>query len=504
MRKLITIIWIIVVLLWTTQALSIKFSDINQTMKTKYSDIHFWAWWNNFIWWIFWMDPIILDEAEEIIVWYETIRCKKQLNWLYFNANRWNRIWPMDQVMLMNLKKKSSNYRWLSMKWWLYTNCDKDTYGVYGMLKYTINWDDSYVIAWLKFDQIKNKIASSEFDASFQYKDWFSPVWYIFDSYWWIWLVGWQMGWTILSNKTLTDISQTDNIDNSQAETDNIDNSSSLLSIIRSKFEQKSEEAPIPFQVKKVTNDTETESVDKNLQSKILLSKNLVVWWNSFVPNSVLITEIDELVPNLCKWSWQSFEIDFSKDIICIDWARLNSVDIDMSYIIGKTLIVKSTDLILQGKSMESDQSLDIFIQGWNLILWDIKPSSWFNWNWDVVTLDSPVTVTSWVNINWTLIIDWLLLGSQANSFLHKLYIHGFVVSNNSYWIAVQKKFFVEWWVMKAYKYNDFIDLNNVFTRRCWENKKSTDGVNCSNKTDKYWENPLIVIDRKWSSRIRK
>ena len=48
--------------------------------------------------------------------------CKMQLKWLYYNAERWDRLWPLDEQALHNFEK-FGNTGWVTMDWWIYTLC---------------------------------------------------------------------------------------------------------------------------------------------------------------------------------------------------------------------------------------------------------------------------------------------------------------------------------------------------------------------------------------------
>ena len=82
--------------------------------------------WNNFGW-LFYFSNGFGDSTDwlgefTVKIWndentQETYECKKRVKWFYYNAERWERLWPLDNDTFSNLND------WLQIIWWLYTRC---------------------------------------------------------------------------------------------------------------------------------------------------------------------------------------------------------------------------------------------------------------------------------------------------------------------------------------------------------------------------------------------
>ena len=96
-------------------------------LTDKIIQIHFADNWNNFGWFIYYgnIDEETTNEdqfqvaVQEKDGWYI---CKNQLKWFYYNAERWERLWPLDKTTedSRNVDSKIS--------WWIYTACDLSWY----------------------------------------------------------------------------------------------------------------------------------------------------------------------------------------------------------------------------------------------------------------------------------------------------------------------------------------------------------------------------------------
>lgn len=120
-------IWLIIrVLQWSAQEANPFFpfnSFIAQHNNT--TNIHFQYGWNNLTWILAWSWWMTLPTPELIYLTgsASNATCSKQLEWLYYNAIRGSKLWPLDQNTLNKLKELDWSYNGMIVQWWIYTDC---------------------------------------------------------------------------------------------------------------------------------------------------------------------------------------------------------------------------------------------------------------------------------------------------------------------------------------------------------------------------------------------
>lgn len=194
--------------------------------------IHFADNWNDFGWLFYFSngswENIINTEDEEVIeyvtVWSDTYWCKKQIKWWYYNAERWERLWPLD-----NDTKNAWWLQDLQMDWWIYTRCATewfdaaraecvsgalnqginyndcieeirkiykwDEYGYYGSLKHGFSWQQLIFVEWVNYYSDNNNANHDFINVNKNNKELAStfirfwnkfPVWFIYDTNGWV------------------------------------------------------------------------------------------------------------------------------------------------------------------------------------------------------------------------------------------------------------------------------------------------------------------------------
>lgn len=120
-------VWLIVrVLQWSAQEANPFFpfnSFIAQHNNT--TNISFQYWWNSLSWILAWSWRMTLSTPEIIYLTgtSSSATCSKQLEWLYYNAIRGSKLWPLDQNSLQKLKELDGSYNWMIVQGGLYTSC---------------------------------------------------------------------------------------------------------------------------------------------------------------------------------------------------------------------------------------------------------------------------------------------------------------------------------------------------------------------------------------------
>ena len=122
--------------LWVT--LNINFRSWSASGKgisnQNISPIHFAENGNDFGWILYisdlslvWTDMDESGETEDGTLWWievkmgdTTYRCTHEVQWYYYNSQRWERLWPLDLNTYTMFKKTDWG---LTFSWWLYTSC---------------------------------------------------------------------------------------------------------------------------------------------------------------------------------------------------------------------------------------------------------------------------------------------------------------------------------------------------------------------------------------------
>jgi hypothetical protein len=145
----------------TTHANSIEFDDNILNLFpwiTGYTNsAHFTYWGNDFAWIFFLLSPGY--SWDSITLWSQTKTCSKQIKWLYYNDQRWFRLWPLDIQTLQTLQSASITwYNNLTMSGWWYTLCSwSNPDEIYWQITHDrYNWTIFNMIAWVNYDFTNN------------------------------------------------------------------------------------------------------------------------------------------------------------------------------------------------------------------------------------------------------------------------------------------------------------------------------------------------------------
>lgn len=506
--SIILCIWLFFYLNYSNWLILLNFNSILEWMSNRFSNVHFALWWNNFLWWIIWLNSNTLTTPITINYWWSSKVCYKQLDWIYFNSARWLRTWPMTSWSLSFLKTYNSSYNNLNLSWWFYSACNWEPFSIYWIIEYTKNSHKTYLIWWVTMDANWNKYTSTWFSQNFQYMNWTVPIWYIFDSQWWIWFVWWEFSWNVYTSSI--------NMLNNWSWINQIFNSSwNILTANIWWTIYTADGSSINWWINTMSKlwilwilwfsrSWAVDAVRQAIISNIWRRENtnsqkisFVDWWQVNFKNS--LNYLKKKTYYLCNWKRTTDNITTSPwnwQIFCYDWSWWNwDQSININTFQWKTVIVKNANLTLTNLSL-NNWSIDIFVDEWNLILENSAPDSDFNMYWEEVTSN---WVTEWIKIVWNIFVNWLLLWDWSNNtFNHKLYIYWKLMSLNTLWEPTnQRKTFVNETINDWNNYDDKIKIDNVFDWTCdviewiWN-----DWVDCSITWDIYKYNSLIIIDR--------
>lgn len=500
-------------------AVTLNFMGINiWSIDKKFSEVVFRAAGNDFMWSFFWLNARSLTTWEVVsISWsvWSTKTCFKQVRWLYYNAQRWNRIWPLDDATKDYLLSYDNSYNNLTISGWLYTSCSGDEYSIYGQIKYTVSWDSysSYLVAWTKYNRDTNTI-SWEFARNFQRFDNKYPIWYIYDDRGWgIGFVGWE-GYASNHGSLITSL-----------------NAGSGINNLFSYWGNNNSEIIWPWWITISTNWWNAINTLLNIwiQWTIWLSfsinnieKNTLLWnfdrktliFNTLNVNfSKLINQVIQNAENICRdkyVDWSSVNFNVNSNLFCIDfslgWNKFITLDnTDITNLKNKILVIKNGDVKLGSAMSTTDWPTSIFIDRWNLIINQNTNLIWIDWNWYPSVNNA---VTSWAYLKWNFIVNGLIMWynwSNVSAFGRKLFINWKLASLNtpsmpSAWRSTQVQE-----VLSTWAYNNYIWLDRVFTRECDPIfGTGSDGVDCSSTWDRNALLPLIIIDGYFPSNLLK
>lgn len=490
------------IILWALYAISqanmvLNFTNLNiSSFEDKFSSVHFMAPGNNFVGNIFRLANKSVSPTT-ITLAGDTKVCTKQVRGIYFNSQRGKRLRPLDTDTLTLLKQQDWSYYDLELSWWLFTTCDSGSnYGIFWAITYT-RWDiETQVVAWTKLDYHNNKIIPNMAN-SFQYFDNKIPIGYIYDSYGGIGYVGGSLSghqnlinylntwWTIQSGFTYSwNTIISNNIPNRET---TIQTGNAGMETMRNLIIQGS------VGLSKSIDEKERISFLGNLNEKT------VIYNGSDINSSTVINFAKQKAQSLCQgqepYPYNNLQAGRQENIICVENSDL-TIDLSTTSYQNKTIVVRNGDILLTNGMEKSSPSLDIFIDKGSLYLPDPITPEPFNENWFPET---PWT-TSWLYLKGNFIINGLLLWSGITNFNHKLHLQGKIIMLNTPTLATTER--IEQIEATLWAgYDNFINLQKVFTRTCGLGGTGSDGAACNNNSN-ISTIPLIILNGNYPSRL--
>jgi hypothetical protein len=466
-----------------------------ESLLDKFNSVHFNTPWNDFIWTLFITNSVF--QKQKITLNWDSISCNNLFQWYYYNSQRWDRVWPLDNWTLSLLKTVDNSYQNLSVTWWFHTFCSWDEHWIYGQITYDRSWTKSYLIAWTQLDYLSNTY-KPYLAKSFQRFNWLVPLGYIWDSVWWIWFVGWMISWS----NNLIDLL------NSWSLSDKWNSINELFIVTWDKI---------------LSMDTSKYSflwdIDTSLQTQ-----NALLWWlciqgmaslscndkiqsnlqiNSYINNSNFISIWDVLNSSRQKYlkacsSYKNLDTNSlpwsqtSKDpylcYIYTNYDTWKTLTIDLSnpdLYRNKYIVVKNTDIKLINSMNSASPNIEIFVDNWNILLSNVVSNMQsFDWSWYVNT----IWLSSWVLLKWNIYVNWLILWEKywvVTWYNHKLYFFWKIASLNTPCDDSSRQRQVSN-MFGGINYSNFVNLQNVFVRTCNSVWIWSDGTSCWYISDNY------------------
>ena len=147
----------------------------------------------------------------------------------------------------------------------------------------------------------------------------------------------------------------------------------------------------------------------------------------------------------------------------------------------------------------KNSAALNLFIDKWLLILPENPTLE--NFNGEGFPDTTIYSISSGLYLKGNFIINWLIKPANNSWFNHKLHIQGKITTLNTPITPTQSKINqtinILWWSW----YNDYINLQNIFTRTCGLNGLGSDNSPC-NTGNIISITPLVILNGNYPSKI--
>ncbi len=486
--------------------LVLNFPGLSQeSLASRFSEIHFSAAGNDFGWGMFWLNAESLAEPQVITAGWETKVCTKQLRWIYYNAARWARLWPLDNKTL-DMLNDGNGYSSLNVTGGLFTSCGSDSYWIFGHIKYSHWWVDSHIIAGVKLNYASNGFSAS-FANSFEYFNNITPLGYVWDSVWGIWFVWGILDW---SENLINNLNNWSNINDSFAFSGDTIISNNPWWILNSSGSSQAQDTMRNILIQ---GNTFISTAISSEEKKTLLGniEKKTVLMVSDLNASDVINKAKKNAATLCRGKNYFVESagvaklpnSYKDKIICYKDTKNLEIDLSQELHKDKTIIMQNWNITLKN-SMNSDSSpLDIFIDGWILAINNIGSEKiWFDWNGYPSTSDIK---NHWTLIKGNLVINWLLVGWEPNNIetiKHKVHLLGKIVFLNTPTNPSSGRITQVTNTLNSDAYSNRIWLENVFSWYCNLQGTGSDNTICGWGNSTITIVPFVVLNENYPSNI--
>lgn len=513
---------------------SVKPSQMRPNMML----IHFKDMWNDFGWFIYFSNGITSTGDVNDGKFYvqtslaDAVECRQMVKWFYYNAERWERLWPLDPNTATSWNMN------LNFSGWLYTRCNGswyeaaledecwslnqesgledckkrvgnkfvDTHGYYGNITHIYSWLTFWLVVWTNYNYSTTKwvypttpLTGSLVRINNQY-----PVGFVYDSNGWAWFI-----WCELKSvglKTLYDNYK--NNGNKWQGVFDINGGWTGVRYVPNEFglecgwsAKNTLISVIVDWLVWITSDIggENSGIEWNQWNE-----KMQYFYSLDINNIKLINYARQKAEILCRWKrkpWFNLDDWLRSDIICLSGVDITATQ---SYWIknsDKTLILRGGNVTVNNMTDFGEKNYDMFIDNGNLVIedkwWDLKvfKKNWFinegmssgafsnqvNSVWDY-TWDE---VAAWKFIKGNFIVDWHITYPEGNE--------------------LKNVYFIYW---KLTTLDSVEDLKNTFKWKCtvWT---GSDGTPCPMSIEmedgERWENPyewasLVIIDQNYPS----
>lgn len=433
-------------------------------------------------------------EKNEVVSGDSTYECSQMVKWVYYNAERWERLWPLDSK---TLRAFGMDKDWLTMEWGFYTSCrnkgysdeiqkcvektdEKEetylecinrvnekysaTYGIYGYIEHEYKWMKTALVAWVDYE-ITNASPwiwvkkNSNLSETFQRLDNLKPLWFIYDTNGGLWFVGCKAkeNWLKTVVKAFND--EKGKEESAQIVGLFVDDPNTGRIYYQNDEDGKvlecndlwsAEDSLLNFVVEWLMKiqDTQWSTMNNMTDKKI---QNFASY---NITNGSVINDVQKKAEELCRWKWITNinNVKNSNDkIICFNPTNRIPINAQAENLKNKTIIAKNANVeVVPSK----DIIYDIFVDGWYLVINDSNVNNYlFNNQWFIIDNGKKYTTSVdmkdyineewasikdfgwiWVNLKGTFIVNGLIRWKNPfDSLQDKYFVHGKLISLNSY-----------------------------------------------------------------------
>ena len=369
--------------------------------------IHFADNWNDFHWFIYFSDGIVEATWGVNQRYYvkvagssDSFECQKKVKGFYYNAERWERLWPLD-----------GGYGGIIANGWLYTRCRKagyseklaacermgerereicednvekeyvDTNGYYWIVTHEVSgqkfalvaWTSYWVKPWDNWVTLWNQLKPTFVRIGNKY-----PVWFIYDVSWGAWFVGCEIrdvaGGSNNAQTVLDRFNSAHDVGSKRV----IENWHDLFTLQGNSI--KTDYLPVDCNDEwSAMNSLVKVVVDGLVWINKTNTWNMGIQWNQgnakmqyfssvSVNNMQLINYARQRAEVLCRWKWKAARPAASDGIVCISWNPwMDPIEAktDETLIVKWWVNVKIKDM----SGFEGSDYYDIFVDGGNLLI---------------------------------------------------------------------------------------------------------------------------------------
>lgn len=543
-KKLHLILWLVLAMfvgvVWSfTSAISFKITFAGSLparagyMRRNMTPIHFKDNWNDFGWFIYFSNGIGTGGVEadgEYTVAFggQVYECQQKAKWFYYNAERGERLWVLDDSYSMPRVAFSGGlYTRCTREWFrdAMSNCKDednetaredcerevreayvDTHWYYWMIRHTYeDGSNKFVLsAWTNYvSSGDQQIIWDSFAATLIRFDNKYPVWFIYDGNGWLWFLGWELVGDDNDVKAVLDAANDNGgLDRLFELWDDGIVPKSDFNWINTEYGWSAKNSLLSVIVDGlvwINRDTKNTGIQWNQ------SNDKMQYFSSVnINNMQLINYAKQRAEILCRWKWESYGYDRSnlKSLYCFD----NPTGAEIEAITWTTIIVKNGDVKVKNmRNFDSDGNYDIFINSWNLVIEEddvelkVFKNNWFiNEDMNVNQFSGIVfpILNSTDSYTWDEVVAWRFI---KGNFI----VNGKIKPKS--WSGFEHVYFVYW---KLTTKDTVDELSQVFKWRCQWWIQGTDGTPCpgEEKTPGIkWTNPyenasLVIIDQNYPS----
>ena len=472
----------------------------NQALANRFSTVHFNVGGNDFWGGFFWTEAKKLSTPQIITTTanWESLSCTDQVRGFYYNSQRGERLWPLDEESKGDLSSVKQDYENLSINGGFYTNCQKGTINkknefipddpanrtnphtaIYGRITHEYKGKQYSLYAGLLNNTTNNELPPAELRCNLQRIDNQYPFGYIYDKAGGIAMVG-----AYVKSDKLDSVKKFHN-----AFTDKL----KQQKCVNDFYSMKESEDPNNPGTKPVTDDWTLGPLDNDLifgngsaletmmnlgirgivglSSQVLDQKeikgntkqtSLLVSTTENISNIINIA--NKRAESLCRNRWGN--LNPNGDVICAK----NGGSIDPKTYAGKTIIIQQGDLTLNDYMETTNQPITILLMTWDIKLPNTKANQTFLGNG--YPKKNGIIKANFLKGNF--IINGLIQGdsNSNNEIQRKLIVHGKIASFNT--LNTPTKEVKENIGRIGIDPNKKIGLSEIFTWKC-NPKEGTD-----------------------------